>query len=164
MDNALVLEFLQQPEHWISGLYILEELCPVFIVASSTSDTYSVSYYNYSFWESGDEAFEPYARLIWPVDNEEIFTYRLEGPNFLNINTSIWPDGFADAADEVDWCNPIEIAELMVPHLEPLELFDPEVHEWDSYVQDADLFAPIAKKFKNRPTPDFWAQSQQNAI
>lgn len=157
MDNTAVLEFLCPPDQWISGIYVYNDMCPVFIVAEGTSDLYSVTYYNYSYWPMmTDEAFEPFTRYIWPVGSEQIIYSELEGPGHLNPAGEIFPDGFEEDAENADWRDARSIADLICPHMDSLEPFDPAVHNLDNLVEDVETFLPLLAKFNGRETPNFW--------
>ena len=157
MDNTQVAEFLCPPNQWISGIYIYNGMCPIFIVAEASSDIYSVTYYNYSYWPMmTDDAFEPFCRFVWPVGSEEIFCSQLEGPNFLSPVNAVTPDNFVDEAETADWCDARTIAGLICPHMENLEPYDPSVHDLENLVQDVETFLPILAKFEGRETPNFW--------
>lgn len=106
-----------------------------------------------------DEAFEPFIRHLWPVGSEKIFVSHLEGPNYLSPNHEIMPDGFGDAAVAAQWDDARTIADLMCPHMEELEPFDPTIHDLDYLVEDVERFLPHLQKFTGRETPNFWPSS-----
>lgn len=141
-------------------MYVYNQMCPAFIVAESSSDLYSVTYYNYSYWPMmTDEAFEPFTRYLWPVGSEKIFISELEGPGHLNPCGEIMPNGFNDTAVAAQWDDARTIADLMCPHMEELEPFDSTIHDLDDLVEDVERFLPLLDKFTGRETPNFWQSS-----
>jgi hypothetical protein len=157
MDNSQVTDFLCPPDQWISGIYVYNQMCPSFIVAEASSDLYSVTYYNYSYWPMlTDEAFEPFTRYLWPVGSENIIISELEGPGHLNPSVEFMPDGFEDSALNADWNNARTVADLICPHMEILEPFDSRIHVLDDLVEDVENFLPLFARFTGRETPDFW--------
>jgi hypothetical protein len=103
-----------------------------------------------------DEAFEPFTRYIWPVGSEQIIFSELEGPGHLNPAGEIFPDGFEEDAENADWRDARSIANLMCPHMDSLEPFDPAIHNLENLVEDVETFLPLLAKFEGRETPNFW--------
>ena len=132
-------------------------MCPTFIVAEASSDLYSVTYYNFSYWPMlTDEKFKPFARYLWPVGSENLIISELEDPGHLNPNGKFMPDGFEDAALIADWNNARTIADLICPHMEFLEPFDATTNNLDELVEDVEGFLLLLAKFNGRETPNFW--------
>lgn len=162
MSDDSFINDLATPHRWISGRYVLPEATlPAFVVATCSPELVDVTTYVFvADLHSNRQTFEPNLRYIWPVSADDIFVYAAEGPGGLNLYETLEAEVFEDFGfgDLVDGR---EVADILCPLMEPLEVFDAELHHFEDSVSDLDALEGIWGKLEGREAPDFWKSSRK---